>query len=415
MSGPAPLALLREACAGLSRVGVAVSGGGDSVAALVLAVEALGAARVAAVTVDHGLRPEAAAEAAGVAALCARLGVAHEVLRWAGPAGGNLMQAAREARLALIGDWAQNRIGGRVEAVVLAHTLDDQAETLLMRLARGSGVDGLSGMAAAREAGGVLWLRPLLGVTRAALRAELQARGIGWIDDPSNADPRYLRVRARRALAALADLGIGAEGLAATAGRIRRARAALEAQAQAALEALVHEDRGTLRIDAAAGALLPEIRDRLFAHLLMELAGSRFRPRLAELQRWIAAGQGTLAGCRLMPEAGGWRLGREARAVAGLVAPAGGLWDGRWRAEGPGGGEIRALGAAGLGQLGRQAAAGLHPHWRETGLARPVLAALPGIWRDGGLVAAPLALWPQDWTISARPLAAIVTGRSLSH
>ncbi|MFN4099051.1 MAG: tRNA lysidine(34) synthetase TilS [Pararhodobacter sp.] len=412
MSDPAPLAVLRDACTGFGRIGIAVSGGGDSVAALVLAVEALGAERVAAVTVDHGLRVEAAAEAAGVAALCARLGVAHDVLRWEGGAGGgNLMDRARSARLALIGGWAQGGVG----AVVLGHTLDDQAETLLMRLARGSGVDGLSGMVAEREAAGVRWLRPFLGVTRAALREELTARGVAWVEDPSNADPRYLRVRARNALAALADLGIDAQGLAATARRMRRARQALEGATQRALDELVQADRGTLRVDAAAASLSEEIRDRLFAHLLMDLSGAAYRPRHDELQRLIEAGQGTLTGCVLAPENGRWRLFREARAVAGLSAPSGGIWDGRWRAEGQGGAEIRALGEAGLAILSRQSSAGLHPHWRATGLPAALLAGLPALWRDGVLIAAPLAEWPQGWSLTARPVAAICHTTSQSH
>lgn len=414
MTGPAPLDRLRAACAGLERVGVAVSGGGDSVAALVLAVAALGPARVFAVTVDHGLRPEAAVEAAGVAALCARLGVGHDVLRWeARPGRGNLMAQARDARLALIGDWAH----GRVDAVIVAHTLDDQAETVLMRLARGSGVDGLSGMKERRVAGGVLWLRPFLTVRRAALRAALRVRGIPWVEDPSNADPRYLRVRARRALAALADLGIEAEGLAATAARMARARVALEAEAQRALEAEVRARAGVLEIGAGLGALAPEIRDRVLAHLLMDLSGAAFRPRLEALQGLWEAGQGTLAGCVLEPRAGGFLLYREARAVAGLRAPVGALWDGRWRAEGPAGAgvEIAALGEAGLLRLSRQAQEGLHPHWRETGLARAALAGLPALWRGEALVAAPLALWPQGWRLIARPLAAIAPHLEQSH
>ena len=125
-------------------VAVAVSGGGDSVALLLLLQET-GARPLAAVTVDHGLRPESAAEAAAVAALCSARGIAHTLLRWEEPAGaGNLQARAREARRRLIGDWARGR---GIGAVALGHTLDDQAETFLLRLARGSGVDGLSGMA----------------------------------------------------------------------------------------------------------------------------------------------------------------------------------------------------------------------------------------------------------------------------
>lgn len=409
MSGPAPLACLRAACDEFARVGVAVSGGGDSVAALVLAVEALGPGRVAAVTVDHGLRAEAAAEAAGVAALCARLGVAHDVLHWDGRAArGNRMEAARRARLGLVGGWAL----GRVQAVVLGHTLDDQAETVLMRLVRGSGVDGLAGMAARRQAGGVLWLRPLLGVRRAALRAELVARRIGWVEDPTNADPAYLRTRARAALGALEGLGIGAEGLAGTAARLVRARAALDAQAQAAMAAHVREERGVLHLAPGLRDLPGETAERLLAHLLMHLAGLWHPPRRAEMQRLLAAGQGTLAGCVLAPGAQGWLLWREARAVP---APAAGHWDGRWTAQGPAGPRIGALGEAGLQQLSRQAAAGLHAHWRDTGLPRAALAGLPGLWQEGRLVASPLTFWPQEWQLCARPLASIGLDAELSH
>lgn len=382
-------------------VGVAVSGGGDSAALLVLAVEVLGASQVRAATVDHGLRPEAAGEAASVAALCARLGVEHAVLRWEGPAGGNLMDAARRGRQRLLADWA--RAGG-LGAVALAHTLDDQAETVLMRLARGSGVDGLSGMAEARAALGILWLRPFLGVSRAALRAELAARGIPWAEDPTNADTRFARTRARAALAALAPLGIGAAGLAATAARMARARAALEADEAAARVRLVRDDRGTVLVDPAALDLAPEMRDRLFAGLIGGLSGAEYRPRLAALHRWLTGG--ALSGVLLRHEAAGLRLSREPRAVAGLRASTAAVWDRRWRAEGPGEAEIAALGEAGLAQLGRQARAGLHPHWRGAGLAPAVLAGLPAIWQGDRLLAAPLALWPQGWQLRARPLAA---------
>ena len=147
--------------AGSGPLGVAVSGGGDSVALLLMLATVARGRPLAAVTVDHGLRPESGDEAAAVEALCAARGIPHATLRWNGWDGaGNLQDRARQARRTLIGAWARaNGIG----AVALGHTLDDQAETFLMRLARGSGVDGLSGMAPATRAEGVLWLRPLLG------------------------------------------------------------------------------------------------------------------------------------------------------------------------------------------------------------------------------------------------------------
>lgn len=397
-----------------TRLGVAVSGGGDSVALLVSAA-GLPGAMVEAVTVDHGLRAGSRAEAEQVAALCARLGVPHQRLDWRrDEVRGNLQQEARRARQALIGRWARER---GLQAVLLGHTLDDQAETVLMRLARGSGVDGLSGMAEAVEQGGVLWLRPLLGLRRAALRDYLSAQDLGWCDDPTNDDARFQRVRARQALAALAPLGIDAEGLAATAGRLQRARAALEAQTRAALAEMAVDDRGTVLVSRAALSLEPEIRDRFFARLVMGLSGADHPPRHAGLKRWIAQG-GPFMGCLLRPEAEGLRLFREYNAVARTVADVGTCWDGRWLADGPAEGgraEIRALGKAGLGTLSAQARAGLHPHWREAGLAEAALKAMPGVWDGARLVAAPLAFWPNGWHIAARPVVTGPADRPLSH
>jgi len=406
-----------EACLarhpGLTRLGVAVSGGGDSVALVVAAAELPGVV-VEAMTVDHGLRKASREEAAQVATLCAGLGLPHHRLDWqrdAMPAG-NLQQAARRARYRLIA--ARARALG-LQAVFLGHTLDDQAETVLMRLARGSGVDGLAGMAEAAERGGMVWLRPFLGVRREALRAFLRERGVGWCEDPSNEDARFQRVRARQALALLAPLGIDAPGLAATAGRMRRARAALEAQTEAALADLARDDRGTVLVSPAALELMPEIRDRFFARLVTGLTGVEHPPRLAGLQRWIEAGGGPFMGCLMRPEGAGLRLFREYRAVAGTVAPVDALWDGRWQASGGEGAEMRALGQAGLRQLSAQARAGLHPHWRDSGLSESALKAMPALWRDARLIAAPLALWPNGWHIAARPVVTLPPRTALSH
>ena len=303
-------------------VGVAVSGGGDSLA-LLLMLHETGARPLAAVTVDHGLRPESAAEAAAVAALCAARGIPHTLLRWEEPAGaGNLQARAREARRRLIGDWARGR---GIGAVALGHTLDDQAETFLLRLARGSGVDGLSGMAPVTRADGLVWLRPLLAVRRAALRDWLVARGVAWAEDPSNADPRFERVRARAALPLLAPLGLGPERLAATAAAMARAREALErATAELAARAVEAGPAGDLALDPGALAGAPaEIRLRLLAAALCWVGGARYRPRLARLEAALAAieagrvGHGlTLHGCVLRARGGRVAIRREPAAVA---------------------------------------------------------------------------------------------------
>ncbi len=371
------------------RLGVAVSGGSDSTALLVLLAE-WGGADMRAVTVDHGLRAGSADEAQAVADLCGRLGIPHVTLRWTGWDGhGNLQDAARRARYGLIADWAR---GQGVGAVALGHTRDDLAETFLMRLARGSGLDGLSAMAARRRDHAVDWLRPLLGQTRAGLRAALTARGIGWAEDPSNTDPRFDRTKAR---AALAPLGIDTEKLAATAERLHAARAALAALIAARAAKIA-------RVEGADLVLSPEVldeprdvRERLVGHGLRLITGTDYRPRhapLATLVDALEAGRGgTLHGCIATSDPQGWRLTREARAVAGVTAAVGEIWDGRWRVTGP---EAPDLTVAALGKSGLAE----RPGWAAAGVPKETLLASPAVWRGGDLAAAPLLDGPAEWT-----------------
>lgn len=400
-------AALAASCPGKAPLGIAVSGGGDSMA-LLCALAARGGLPLRAVTVDHGLRPEAAEEARLVAETCAGLGVPHTTLRWQGWDGaGNLQYAARRARYRLIGDWAA---GHGITRVALGHTRDDQAETVLMRLARGAGVDGLSAMAPARDEVGVTWLRPFLCVGRAELRAYLRDRGQRWIEDPSNEDARFERVQARRALAELAPLGIDAHGLAATAARMASARAALEACTAEAAARIATEDRGDALIDRAGLAAQPdEIARRLVIAALGWVASADYPPRAEALAETLAAldraPRATLQGCLISQEGGRLRIAREPAAVARITAPPGAPWDGRWRLVGPAapGMELRALGEAGLAEC---------PGWRETGLPRASLLASPAVWQGDRLVAAPLAGRPGGWT--AR-LATSLGARIISH
>ena len=371
-------------------VGVAVSGGGDSLALLLL-LRATGRA-VAAVTVDHGLREGSAAEAEAVAALCAGRGIPHAIRRWEGWEGrGNLQDQARQARRRLIADWAAGR---GIGAVALGHTLEDQAETVVMRLARGSGVDGLSGMRPVTEACGILWLRPLLSVRRETLRAWLRAEGVAWADDPSNDDERFDRIRARRALPALAALGLGPERLAATARAMGRARAALErATAELAAACLDDGGAGDLVLDPTPfGAGSEEVRLRLLSGALAWVSGAPYRPRLVRLEAALAAVEGgrighgaTLHGCVMRARGGRIAIRRELARMADAVPLAAGRWDGRWQIDGAApAGEGLMIGALGAGGLAKIAD-------RLPGPAREALAASPAIWREGVLVAAPVA------------------------
>ena len=383
--GPAEALARAMSLAPEGPLGAAVSGGGDSLALLLL-LQASGR-RVEAVTVDHGLRSESAAEAEAVARFCAGRGIPHATLRWQDWAGrGNLQAAARAARRRLIAGWARERGLG---AVALGHTLEDQAETFLLRLARGSGVDGLAAMSFATRGEGLLWLRPLLEARRADLRAWLAGQGVPWAEDPSNADPAFARVRARAALGPLATLDLGPERLASAAAAMARARAALEAATgDLARACLAPGPAGDLTLDPELWRAAPEeIRLRLLAAALGWVSGAPLRPRLAALTGLAGAIAGgslgglTLHGCVARAKGGRVAIRREPARV-GPGVPFGAIWDARWIVTGPGAGtEIAALGAAGLSA---------RPRWRDNGLAREALLTTPGVWRDGRLLAAPV-------------------------
>ncbi len=345
------------------RLAVAVSGGADSMALALLAAAWAAAAggTLTALTVDHRLRPAAAEEAAQVAAWLGARGIAHRTLRLDTPLPPRSVQAAaRTARYRLLEAWCAE---AGVLHLLLAHNREDQAETLLLRLARGSGLDGLAGMAPVAERTSCRLLRPLLGVPRARLEATLLEAGQDWIEDPSNRDPAYLRVRLRRAEALLAEAGLNSARLAATAVRLGRARTALEAGVATVLAraALVHP-AGFVRLDPAALMAAPEeIGLRALAAVLALVGGALYPPRLERLERLYRAlpegvGSGrTLGGCRLLAQRGRLLVCREPAAVAPPVPALPGVvvhWDGRFclylPTAAPEGLSLGALGAAKL-------------------------------------------------------------------
>jgi tRNA(Ile)-lysidine synthase len=220
---------------------IAVSGGPDSTALLLMAAEwarRRSGTRIDAATVDHALRPESAKEAKAVAALCARLGVDHRILHWKGAKPvSRLQERARETRYRLLVDHAK-AIGA--DALLTAHHADDQAETVLFRLLRGSGVAGLRGMELMTKRDGMTIARPLIGVKKRDLIAFAKARGAPFVDDPSNADPRFARTRLRALLARLGEEGLDAEALdrlARRAGETEQALAHLTAEVETRLGA----------------------------------------------------------------------------------------------------------------------------------------------------------------------------------
>lgn len=238
---------------------IAVSGGADSSALLFLIArwraERPDGPRLFAATVDHALRPQSRLEAAAVKAMACKLGVPHRTLRWTGekPTSG-IQEAARAARYRLLTQEAR-RVGAA--HIALAHTLDDQAETVLLRLAAGSGPAGLTGMRPTEMRDGVTLCRPFLGVRKRRLVATLEQAGIGWSEDPSNIDPRFARPRLRATAAALAREGLTPERLARLAKRVLRFEEAVAASAERARIALRHA-RHPERLDGRALIEIPE-------------------------------------------------------------------------------------------------------------------------------------------------------------
>ena len=362
-------------------IGVAVSGGGDSMALMHMMAEWGRGRRIMTATVDHGLRPESAAEARQVGRAARALGLPHATLTWQrGTETGNLMANARDARLRLLAGWAQRN---DLSAVGLGHTSDDQAETLMMRLARGSGIDGLASMAEWRDRFGIRWMRPMLGVGRQALRDWLRLRDVAWIDDPSNEDDDFDRIRIRKAIDAM---GLDIPALARAANHIGEARDALSHYAaHAAREAVARDGSLTLPrrdyLDAP-----PEIRRRLIVAACRWITGGDYPPRrntvLHALNAIATGHRVTLDGALIEPAGDRVRLFREtAAALRTPDALEDGVWDNRWEVRGLKSGQHVA--ALGLGEVARV-------KWRLAGLARDEAAATPAIWEGDRLVAAPL-------------------------
>lgn len=270
------------------RLGLAVSGGADSLALMLLAARYAktpeARARLFVYSVDHGLRPEAADEVRFVLAEAERLGLTARGLRWVGrkPATG-LQQAARRARYRLIGDAM---LADGVPVLLTAHHLADQAETVLMRLAHGSGVEGLRGMDYFAEVEGISLVRPLLGIDPEDLRQLVAAAGLTPVVDPSNDDTDYERVRWRQILPQLAALGLDAARLSQFARRMRDADRALE-QATAIAFARVDFSRaeGEASLLRAEFRALPRaVAVRLLARLLDRVGGGRKPHALAAVE-----------------------------------------------------------------------------------------------------------------------------------
>jgi tRNA(Ile)-lysidine synthase len=293
-----------------SKWAIAVSGGGDSLAMMHLA--AGWALRTQAtppivLTVDHGLQRDSSLEATRVTAWANTLGLEAIILPWEGPKPRtSIEEKARSARHLLMGEWC---IRHNVDWLLLGHTSDDQVENFLLRLGRGSGVDGLSGMRPrmplpSARFSRINLLRPLLDISRAELREYLTERGATWFEDPMNGDTKFARARIRNLIPALVEAGIPPARIVSASRHLARARLALDAEAQHFLTKHAKFNSTGAVIDGALLHDLPrEVGLRAFSETLLRVSGKEYRPRFESLERLFDAisavefRRQTLSGC----------------------------------------------------------------------------------------------------------------------
>ena len=382
-----------EAC---PEIAVACSGGADSLT-LALLIDAWARARggtATALIVDHGIRENSRKEAEAVAVYLGECGMACEILRNRTQIGtGDIQAAARKVRYELLQRWC---LVNKNLHLAVAHHQEDQAETVLLRLARGSGSDGLAAMAPVSETSNVRILRPLLGVPRTRLQATLDCWNVKHIDDPSNQNHKFARVRIRALLPVLAAEGLTAQRLAGTAARLARARNSLEIDVGAALarSAIVYPSGYCQLSPQLLCQISEETALRALARVLICIGGNDYTPRLARIERlhaWLQdgtpGGGRTLAGCRLLPFTSGLLVCREVSAAKSVVPARGDLlWDGRFRLR---------LGARRIGDVKRLGTEGWRlavatvPALRKSTIPSAVLAGLPAIWKDRKLRSVP--------------------------
>ncbi|WP_417678409.1 tRNA lysidine(34) synthetase TilS [Roseibium sp.] len=388
---------------GTDALALGVSGGPDSLALLYLfndwRLQTGWTGRVLVLTVDHRLRDESALEARAVSRHCEQLGLDHRILVWEGEKPvSNIQSKARDARYRLM---AQEMRAASIDCLLLAHHRDDQVETFLDRLTRGSGVYGLGAMAPDQPNGphGLRLMRPLLGLPKARLIGELAARNISWADDPSNRNPDYKRVRLRTMAGLLADEGLDSDRLVETTRRLRRAADAVDTWvANVWTTSVTEHPAGPLRVEFAVLAGLPqEVRLRLLARMIRRVTGRDMPLRLAKLEfieeRVLAGGgQQTLSGAIVLAKGRDlfvWReAGRELPARICLAEGAEGVWDNRYsysRQEAVGEGADRTFT---LGPLDREPGTSTLVDW-PAGWPKPAFTCAPALRVDDRLLFVP--------------------------
>jgi tRNA(Ile)-lysidine synthase len=375
---------------------VAVSGGADSMALLLLAHEwaKRRGGRAVALTVDHGLRKESKAEAMQVHKWCAMHGIEHHALTWKPPE--KVAQAsAREARYELLTGWCRQH---HALHLLLAHHRDDQAETLMFRLARGSAIDGLAGMAAVSCHNGVRLLRPLLACPKRQLEHFLRGGDQPWIEDPSNQNPRYTRTLIRQHMSE--ELSEKAARIASRFAVIRNHMENKTASHLAKTFFIYPQGYGELLRDEFlsldAGHAM-----RALSSIVQTIGGEHYPPRTEKLERLykeLTAGRvtasRTFSGCifHYLPKRNRFLVRREPKAIEPPMPLAKGQimrWDRRFQVNYGGRGAPDELTARALGSDGLKIIKSLSPNLLNGNIPKAVLATLPSLWRLEELLLAP--------------------------
>lgn len=385
-------------------VSVAVSGGADSLSLTLMLGEwcRSNGISLTALTVDHGLRVAAAEEARKVGGWLKKQHISHVILKWQGDKPhSNIQDQARLARYRLMGEWCQEN---KITRLFLAHHQGDQAETFLIRLFRGSGIDGLSAMKAQSDfphplpaTGNIILCRPLLAVAKDRLEATLQHMNQPWIEDPSNQDEAYTRIKVRNLLKQNNIEGLNAERMAQTAARMGRVQSLLLSLTEGLFQECVTyfpEGYAEVKLRPLLSAH-EEIALRCLASLNRRISGGKYAPRLMRLEALYDRlkspdfpGQ-TLGGCLISPlQNNRIMISREVSAIEGdidLKAHMKKLWDGRFLIENQATeGVLKKLGASQW-----QAACQENPVLKKLKLLKIVRDSLPCIVSDSGKVTLP--------------------------
>lgn len=365
------------------RIGVAVSGGSDSVALLYLVCTWAknNNKTVVAVTVDHNLRKEVKSEIKFISRICSDLSISHDVLSWKNWGGnGNLQAKARQARYKLINEWASKN---NIDLVVLGHTKNDVVENFIIRMSRDSGVDGLSQILPFFSSENVNYGRPLIDIERDDLRRYLNFKKVEWIEDPSNENSKFQRVRVRKKLVHLKKMGMDLENIATVSKNLRVSRDALEFYTDRLAKTCTIFKEGDIifKLDLFFQEPL-DIQRRLLIKAIKFLGEYEFGPRRSEINNLLCSFQKreshTLRGFHFYYYENGMRMSREYNAINELCGKPNEIWDNRWFIKGPKSSNyiIKPLGEKGLSALSE---------WKDKDIPRLALLSSPAVWHKNEL------------------------------